>query len=117
MSESPRPASLSPVEFVTPEHLLAAIVGSSDDAIVSKNLNGIITSWNEGAERIFGYTAAEAVGQSILMIIPEDRQEEEQHIIARLRKGERVEHFDTVRRRKDGTLVDVSLTISPVKNG
>ncbi len=96
--------------------LLAAIVGSSDDAIVSKNLNGIITSWNQSAERIFGYSAAEAIGKHITLIIPPDRQEEEVEILARLRRGERTDHFDTVRRRKDGSLVDVSLTISPVRD-
>ena len=96
--------------------LLAAIVDSSDDAIVSKNLNGIITSWNKAAERLFGYTAAEAVGQSVTMIIPPDRQDEEPRILARLRRGERVDHFETIRRCKDGTLLDISLTISPVKD-
>ncbi len=102
--------------FMTPEQLLAAIIDSSDDAIVSKNLDGIITSWNKSAERIFGFTAEEAVGQSVLMLIPKDRQSEETEILSRLRKGERVDHFDTVRQRKDGTYVEVSLTISPVKN-
>ena len=95
---------------------LAAIVESSDDAIVSKNLDGIITSWNQGAERIFGYTAAEVVGQPILMLIPADHVNEEQEILERLRRGERIEHFETVRRRKDASLVDVSLTISPIKD-
>jgi PAS domain S-box-containing protein len=97
-------------------NLLAAIVDSSDDAIVSKNLNGVITSWNQSAERIFGYSYAEAIGQHITMIIPSDRQKEEAEILARLRRGERVDHFDTVRRRKDGRLVDVSLTISPIRD-
>ncbi|HXY03109.1 MAG TPA: ATP-binding protein, partial [Terriglobales bacterium] len=96
--------------------LLAAIVASSDDAIVSKNLEGIITSWNKGAERIFGYSVEEAVGQHITLIIPEDRRDEENEILARLRRGERIDHFDTVRRRKDGTLLDVSLTISPLRD-
>jgi PAS domain S-box-containing protein len=96
--------------------LLAAIVASSDDAIVSKNLDGIITSWNHSAERIFGYTAKEAVGQSIMLIIPSDRRDEETEILARLRRGERVDHFETVRVRKDGTPVNVSLTISPMKD-
>ncbi|HKS37446.1 MAG TPA: PAS domain S-box protein [Verrucomicrobiae bacterium] len=95
---------------------LAAIVESSDDAIIGKNLNGTITSWNQGAERIFGYTAAEAVDQSILMLIPTDRVNEEQKILEQLRKGERTEHFETVRKRKDGTLVDVSLSVSPIKD-
>jgi len=97
--------------------LLAAIVNSSDDAIVSKSLDGVITSWNKGAERIFGYTAEEAVGQDITLIIPQDRREEEGRILERLRRGERIEHFETVRERKDGMPVDISLTISPVKDG
>ena len=96
--------------------LLASIVASSDDAIVSKNLDGVITSWNRSAERIFGYTAQEAIGQHITLIIPPERHDEEADIIARLRRGERVDHFQTVRRRKDGTLLDVSLTISPVRD-
>ncbi len=96
--------------------LLAAIVDSSDDAIVSKNLDGIITSWNKGAERIFGYTAEEAVGQHITLIIPDERLEEEADILGRLKRGERVDHFQTVRRRKDGSRLDVSLTISPVRD-
>jgi PAS domain S-box-containing protein len=96
--------------------LLSAIVDSSDDAIISKNLNGVITSWNKSAERIFGYTAAEAIGQSVTILIPVDRLDEEPNILARLRNGERVDHFETVRRRKDGTLLDISLTISPVRN-
>jgi PAS domain S-box-containing protein len=94
---------------------LAAIVESSDDAIVSKNLDGIITSWNRGAERIFGYTAAEAVGQSITILIPADRQSEEREILTRITRGEHIDHFETIRQRKDGTLIVVSLTISPVK--
>ena len=97
-------------------NLLAAIVDSSDDAIVSKNLDGIITSWNKSAERMFGYSAKEAIGQHISLIIPQDRRTEEIDILARLRKGERVDHFDTVRRRKDGGLLNVSLTISPVRD-
>jgi PAS domain S-box-containing protein len=96
---------------------LAAIIESSDDAIVSKNLDGVITSWNEAAERIFGYTAEEAVGRHIGLIIPSDRQEEENDILARLRRGERIDHFETVRQRKDGRKLDVSVTISPVKDG
>lgn len=95
---------------------LAAIVESSDDAIVSKSLDGIILSWNSGAERIFGYTSAEVVGKSILLIIPVDRTNEESEILARLRKGERVEHFETVRKRKDGELRHVSLTVSPIRD-
>jgi PAS domain S-box-containing protein len=97
--------------------LLASIVTSSEDAIVSKNLDGIITSWNKSAERIFGYTAEEAVGRPITsLIIPPDRLPEEVDIIAKLRRGERIEHFQTVRMRKDGSLLDVALTISPVRD-
>src|ERR1700683_1249171 len=96
--------------------LLAAIVDSSDDAIVSKTLEGIITSWNAGAERLFGYTAKEAVGQHISLIIPPDRRDEETRILARLRLGERIDHFDAVRVRKDGTKLEISLTISPVRD-
>jgi PAS domain S-box-containing protein len=95
---------------------MSAIVESSDDAILSKNLDGIIQSWNKGAERIFGYTAAETIGQPVLMLIPRDRHDEEPQIIARIKRGERVDHFETVRRRKDGSLIDISLTISPVKD-
>jgi PAS domain S-box-containing protein len=98
------------------KNLLAAVVDSSDDAIVSKTLDGTITSWNQGAERIFGYTAEEAVGQKILIIIPEDRRDEENEILRRLRNGERIDHFETVRRKKDGSLVNVSVTISPIKD-
>jgi PAS domain S-box-containing protein len=95
---------------------LAAIVDSSDDAIISKTLDGIITSWNDSAERTFGYKAEEMIGQSILKIIPEDRQEEEAEILARLRQGQRVEHFETIRLKKNKQLLDISLTISPVKD-
>lgn len=96
--------------------LLTAIIEGSDDAIISKNLNGIITSWNDSAERVFGYTAEEAVGQSILMLIPPERQDEETEILKKLRRGERVEHFETIRQRKDGTRLNISLTISPVRD-
>jgi len=96
--------------------LLAAIVESSHDAIVSKTLNGVITSWNKGAERLFGYAAEEAVGQNITLIIPPERRDEERTIIEQLTRGERVDHFETVRMRKDGSLLDVSLTISPMKD-
>src|SRR6201993_2499744 len=95
---------------------LASIVQSSDDAIVSKNLDGIITSWNKGAERVFGYTAEEAIGQPITIVIPQDRQDEERTILTRIRRGERIEHFETVRQRKHGSMIWVSLTISPIKN-
>ena len=100
----------------TATNLLAAIVDSSDDAIVSKNLNGVITSWNQSAERLFGYTSEEAVGKNITLVIPPDRYDEEAEILRRLARGERVEHFETVRRRKDGSTLDVALTISPVKD-
>lgn len=96
--------------------LLSSIVESSDDAIVSKTLGGIITSWNKGAEHLFGYTAEEAIGQPITLIIPLDRHDEEKAIIESLRKGERVDHFETVRRRKDGSLVEISVTISPLRD-
>ncbi len=95
---------------------LASIVESSDDAIISKNLDGIITSWNSGAERVFGYTAEEAIGQPITIVIPQDRRDEERSILTRIRRGERIDHFATVRQRKHGSLIDVSLTVSPVKN-
>jgi PAS domain S-box-containing protein len=96
--------------------LLGAIVDSSDDAIISKNLSGIITSWNKGAQRLFGYTAEETIGKSITILIPPDRLSEEPEILRRLQRGERVDHFETIRRRKDGTLLDISLTISPVRD-
>jgi PAS domain S-box-containing protein len=97
--------------------LLAAIVDSSDDAIISKNLDGTITTWNKGAERIFGYSSEEAVGRQITMIIPPDRQDEETTILQRLRRGERIDHYETVRLHKNGTALDISLTISPLKDG
>jgi PAS domain S-box-containing protein len=93
---------------------LARVVESSDDAIVSKDLNGTIISWNQAAERMFGYTAAEAVGRSIRMIIPADRQAEEDMVLARVREGEAITHFETIRVRKDGTLIPISLTVSPI---
>jgi PAS domain S-box-containing protein len=95
---------------------LAAIISSSDDAIISKNLNGIVTSWNQSAERLFGYTPEEMIGKSITLLIPEDRLYEEEDILARIVTGQRVQHFETVRRRKDGGLLDISLTISPIKD-
>jgi PAS domain S-box-containing protein len=95
---------------------LAAIVDSSDDAIVSKTLEGVITSWNRGAERLFGYSAAEAIGQHISLIIPAERRAEEDHVLAQLRRGERIDHFETVRRAKDGRQVHISLTVSPVRD-
>jgi PAS domain S-box-containing protein len=96
-------------------HRLAAIVESSDDAIISKTLDGSIMSWNDGAKRLFGYDAEEIMGQSVLMLFPEDRRHEEVEIIGKLRTGQRVDHYETVRRRKDGSLVDVSLTVSPIR--
>jgi PAS domain S-box-containing protein len=95
---------------------LASIVESSDDAIISKNLDGIIISWNSGAERVFGYTAEEVIGQPITIVIPQDRQDEERLILTRIRRGERIDHFETVRQRRHGSLIVVSLTVSPVKN-
>jgi PAS domain S-box-containing protein len=96
--------------------LLSAIIDSSDDAIISKDLNGIVISWNKSAERLFGYTAAEMIGQPITILIPIDRQDEEPKILSRLRRGERGDHFQTIRKRKDGSLLDISLTISPVRD-
>lgn len=95
---------------------LTALVESSDDAIIAKDLDGYITDWNPGAERLFGYRREEVLGQSVMLLIPEDRQEEEPGILARVRAGERIERFETIRRRKDGTLVAISLTISPIKD-
>ena len=95
---------------------LAAIVASSDDAILAKDLNGVIVTWNEGAERLFGYTQDEVVGKPITILIPADRQSEEPTILARIRSGERIEHYETIRRRKDGSLVEISLTVSPIKS-
>ncbi len=99
------------------DSLLAAIVTSTDDAVISKNLDGIITSWNLGAERIFGYTAAEAIGQPISMLSTPDRVHEMQDILARIRRGERLVHFETARRAKDGRLLSISLTVSPIRDG
>src|SRR6266536_3951581 len=93
---------------------LAAIVDSSDDVIISKTLDGIITSWNRAAERLFGWTAAEAIGQHITLIVPDDRRAEEEEVLAKLRRGERVDHFETVRVAKDGQRREVSITVSPV---
>jgi len=95
---------------------LAAIVESSDDAILTKNLDGIITSWNQGAERLFGYTSEEAIGQSVTLLIPADRPDEEPGILECIRRGERVDHYETIRQRKDGSLIDISLTVSPLKD-
>jgi PAS domain S-box-containing protein len=94
----------------------ASIVESSDDAILSKDLDGIIRTWNKGAERLFGYMADETIGQPVTMLIPPERRDEEPGILERLRRGERIDHYETVRRRKDGSLIDISLTVSPIKN-
>ena len=116
------PGRPSALDLTVPKHAdiaalrLAAVVQSSHDAIVAKNLNGIISDWNKSAERIFGYTANEIVGKSILTIIPKDRQNEETEILRKIRRGESIDHYETVRRRKDGDLIDVSLTISPIKD-
>ena len=95
---------------------LAAIIDSADDAIVAKDLDGVIQSWNAGAERVFGYSASEIIGRPVRTLIPEDRQSEEDAILAQLRRGERIEHFETIRLRKDGHLIHVSLTVSPVRD-
>jgi PAS domain S-box-containing protein len=95
---------------------LASIVESSDDAIISKDLNGTITSWNRGAERLFGYTAEEAVGKPITILIPPGRQDEESTILDRISRGQRVEHYETIRQRKHGSLIAISLTVSPIIN-
>src|SRR4051794_11168182 len=89
---------------------LARVVESSDDAIISKDLNGIITSWNRAAELMFGYSEAEVVGRSIRLIIPADRQTEEDMVLARIRQGQPITHFETIRQRQDGTLIPISLT-------
>jgi len=107
--EAPREAERESLHY-------AAIVESSEDAILSKDLDGIITSWNQGAQRLFGYTSEEAIGKSVTLLIPIDRHDEEPIILQRIRRGERIEHYETVRRRKDGSLVDISLTVSPIKN-
>ncbi|HKQ74900.1 MAG TPA: ATP-binding protein, partial [Blastocatellia bacterium] len=95
---------------------MAAIVESSEDAIISKDLNGVILSWNKGAEKLFGYRAAEAIGKSIAILIPPERMSEEPQILERIRRGERINHYETVRRRKDGHEIDISLTLSPIRD-
>src|ERR1051325_6594214 len=94
---------------------LTALIDSAEDAIISKTLEGVITSWNKGAQRIFGYTADEVIGKSVTILIPEGHLDEEPTILARLRAGQRIEHYETVRVRKDGRLIDISLTVSPIK--
>ena len=98
------------------EHHYRAIIESSEDAILSKDLSGVILSWNSSAERLFGYKAEEAVGKPITIIIPADRLDEEPTILEKIHRGERIEHFETVRQRKDGSFVNISLTISPIRN-
>ena len=100
----------------TTSHRLSAIVATSDDAIVGKDLNSLVTSWNSGAERIFGFTAEEMIGTSIMRLIPQDRREEEREILYRIRRGERIDHFETIRLAKDGQQLNVSVTISPIKD-
>ncbi|HJQ31088.1 MAG TPA: PAS domain S-box protein [Pyrinomonadaceae bacterium] len=97
-------------------HWLKAVIDSADDAVITKTLEGVITSWNPGAQRVFGYTADEAIGKPVTMLIPEDHIDEEPTILSRIRAGERIEHYETVRRRKDGTLIDISLTVSPIRD-
>ena len=95
---------------------MAAIVDSSDDAIISKTLEGIVTAWNRGAEKVFGYTAEEIVGKSMQVLIPRERADEEPEILTKIARGESVEHFETVRVRKGGQAIDVSVTISPIRD-
>src|SRR5262249_20467431 len=92
---------------------LAAIVEASADAVISKDLDGIITSWTGGAEHLYGYSAEEVIGKPVTVLMPPSRENEEPGILERIRRGERIDHYDTVRRRKDGSLIDVSLTVSP----
>jgi PAS domain S-box-containing protein len=103
------------ISSITETHA-AAIIDSSDDAIVTKDLNSIITGWSVGAESIFGYSAAEAIGKSVTMLIPSDHEDEEPSILGRIRSGQRIEHYETVRVRKDGSLLDISLTVSPIRD-
>jgi two-component system sensor kinase FixL len=112
----PSTTTSAPREAKDRFRLLASIVASSDDAIISKDLDGIITSWNKGAEKLFGYTAEEAVGKPVTILIPPGQHNEEDMILERIRRGDRIEHYETVRQRKDGSSIVVSLTVSPVKN-
>lgn len=116
MAKSDLTGSVIPAHHPDPRDWLAAIIDGSDDAIISKDLSGQIQSWNPGAMRIFGYAADEVIGKPITILIPEDRLDEEPRILAKIRNGERVDHFETVRRRKDGSAVDISLTISPIRD-
>jgi PAS domain S-box-containing protein len=111
-----RPELVGGASAPDPRDWLAAIIDGSDDAIVSKNLNGIIQSWNGGATRLFGYQPKDVIGRSVTILIPPDRLNEEPMILAEIQKGNRVDHFETKRRCKDGSLIDISLTISPIRN-
>ena len=120
LEESPRSSTsiTEQINLQSPElapYWLAALIDSAEDAIITKTLEGIITSWNKAAQRIFGYTADEVIGKSVTILIPEGHLDEEPAILARLRAGQRIEHYETIRRRKDGTLINISLTVSPIK--
>jgi PAS domain S-box-containing protein len=106
----------TPMALLTDAQRFAAIIEFSDDAIITTDVNGVITSWNAGAQRLFGYSPEEAVGRSILLLIPPERRDEEPAILERIRQGERIDNYETVRRRKDGSYVDISLTVSPIKD-
>ena len=116
----PRQIGASPTgahrDETSPPTTIEPLSNSSDDAILSKDLDGQILSWNRGAERLFGFTAEEAVGRPVTIVIPLDRRDEEPKILEKIHRGERIEHFETVRQRKDGSFVDISLTISPIRN-
>src|SRR5687767_15469727 len=112
-AEPEQPTNLKSPEWAP--YWLSALIESADDAIISKTLDGIITSWNKGAERIFGYTAEEAIGKPVTMLMPADHIDEEPAILARLRAGDRIEHYETIRLTKDGRRIDISLTVSPIK--
>jgi PAS domain S-box-containing protein len=116
VAPEPGPITIEIEDEPDPRDWLVAIIDGSDDGIISKDLNGNIRTWNAGATRLFGYSAEEVVGKPITLLIPESRLDEEPAILAEIRRGNRVDHFETVRRRKDGSLVDLSLTISPVRN-
>jgi PAS domain S-box-containing protein len=109
-------AALKQKESEIASNRLAAIIDSSDDAIISKDLNSIVITWNKGAEKIFGYSADEMIGASIMRLIPADRQAEENFILGKIRRGEKVDHFETLRQTKDGRLIDVSVCASPIKD-
>jgi PAS domain S-box-containing protein len=113
---APATSALGASPDILAQHL-AAIVESSDDAIISKDLRGIIQTWNRGAVRVFGYTAEEVIGKPVTILMPPDRLDEEPGILARIRRGEQIDHYETVRQRKDGSLIDISLTVSPIRDG